>query len=125
MDGEGGYGANRGQGSGEDGEHHPLQIEIDRLAEMFAKSFPEELKEGSAVDNAIWYIWRLREERDSAPPLEGDNFSYLRDQFAAAALTGFLSNIPEVIQRTNSGDGTRKEIARGSYLMADAMIAAR
>ena len=37
-------------------------FEIDRLAKYFMKEYPHEICEGSAVDNAIAYIERLKRE---------------------------------------------------------------
>ncbi len=46
--------------SGQEGEKHPLQIEIDRLTDFVVETYPDELREGTMVENAIGIISRLR-----------------------------------------------------------------
>ena len=53
--------------------------------------------------------------------LEYDETQDLRDNFAMAALQSF--NIP--VGRSSTDDETRRDLARGAWAMADAMIAER
>lgn len=59
-----------------------------------------------------------------ATPIPSDNAPTLRDQFAMAALTGFLATVREAPSDWNE-DNVAAEVAGVAYDLADAMMDAR